>query len=600
MNRLAILLRWFVPLVLLLGAWPVLAEREKPIPPPPPQAVPQVIKVNRGDKAEIELKIYGTQKEQLQFLVRTKPAQGRLSKPTPKGREAALVTYEPPADLKTTQDLFTYAVQNSNGVSAAAEVRIEIIDEPVNLSVPGTIDFPAILAGSTTSHEIEIANTGGGLAEGTVDVPAPWRIEGSRQYHLAAGGRQKFSVIFAPDRGGNFEGAIRYTSQADRSTSLNGHAETPIALSVEKLELRQQPGSPQRSGTFEIANHTEQDQAVTLTGSEKLHLPKPMSIPAKSQASVTVEAAGADQGELRDEIRVAGAGIKIRLPVQSGPALGFLRSAHESIHFPDGIIGQTLSSAIEVSNAGGASGFWKWEIAAPFEVSDSEGRLNPGEKRTLTVSLHATEPGHYRTWLKFTGEQQTLEIPVDGLIAGGRTANAAPAVRHPATKAITQTSVGAESASNPVPTITTSEPSASSGLLMVRNDVEVSITGPTTATITWPLAAGEPTSFKAEERFIAPGPNRTLKIDWIEHPEAKFTVTGNKIRVDLTRLLPGTIHAIRFVPVGGGETASRMPLVSEFRTPPKVNFFRITPTRAWILALIAAIGFFVWLRARRA
>ena len=53
-------------------------ERDKaPLPKPPPQPVEQSLKVPRGETITIPLKIWGTQREPLQFLIRKPPMAGK-------------------------------------------------------------------------------------------------------------------------------------------------------------------------------------------------------------------------------------------------------------------------------------------------------------------------------------------------------------------------------------------------------------------------------------------------------------------------------------------------------------------------------------------
>jgi hypothetical protein len=99
------------------------AERREAPPPAPPPPVPRTVRVARGGKAEIPLRIYGTRSQKLTFIIRAAPQHGKLSEPKQTDPEAATVTYAPPADLAITRDKFSYAVRSNEGVSGAVDIN---------------------------------------------------------------------------------------------------------------------------------------------------------------------------------------------------------------------------------------------------------------------------------------------------------------------------------------------------------------------------------------------------------------------------------------------------------------------------------------------
>lgn len=592
MNRLAShLCRLFVIALIFGSSIDLMAERDrdKVLPPAPPQPVPQVIKVHRGGKAEIELHIYGSQKDELRFPIRTKPTSGKLSEPVAKGREAAVVTYEPPADLSVKGDRFTYASQGPGGVSAPAEVRIEIIDDPVDLQVPKAIEFPAMLAGGKASREFEISNRGGSLAEGLIEVDAPWSIEGSNRYHLTGGASQKFKLIFAPVHDGGFESDLRFSSQPDRSTPVTGRANAALALSVAQLDLRSQPGDAARSGAFDISNNTASDQQVTFSAGARLQLAKSVAVPANAHISVPVDIPAGDVALLQDEIRVSGAGVELRLPARAAAVPAVLHASTEPIQFPTGAPNQVLTMPLEVTNIGGMPGEWKWEITPPFEVAEAGGSVGVGEKKNITIRLRSSEPGRFRTWLKISGEQQSLEIPVEAVIATAMTS--ARSTGQPravgAVQPISQTTT--ERISDDRPAFR-----GGGGGPIVRRDIVISDITPSSAKISWPWSPSDPVKYRVEERSLSLDQNHQLKIDWFEHSAVTVQVSGNTIVAQLQKLAPGTLHAVRFLPVANDGTVGPWAFMSEFATLKKPSLFRVTTTRVWIVIALAMAGFLVW------
>ncbi len=569
------------------------------LPPAPPIPVPQVVKVGRGEKAEIPLRIYGSQKDELRFLIRTSPEHGKLSAPAPTGREAATVVYEAPADLAVTRERFTYAAKNTLGVSAPADVQITIIDKPPSLRAPQAADFPAILAGTMATQTIELANEGGGMAEGELEVDAPWRIEGNSKYHLAAGAKHSFLIRFAPERAGTFQSEVRYSSQRDRFTLLSGKAEAPLVVEPSSLDLHNAPGDPVREASFEILNNSEQEIEVALEGVERLEFPQSVSVPAKARLAVTVRTPKADVDDLQGELQLNGAGMGLRVPVR-GPAAGpVLRSLQESLRFGPAAVGAGGAATAAVENLGGSIGSWKCEITSPFKIADSKLQLAPGEKRMITVRIDAGEPGRYDGGLKITGEQQAVDIPVAAVITGAQ-ASLLPASNPMA-------------APSPMPV--TSQASISSALPAASEPGEgtlpseqnrpawmnatVAERGPTYAILTWPTAASAATQYKLEDRVLALDAKHSLKTDWVQVPATSTRVENNKVVAEVRGLKPHSPHTIRVSPVEPGGITGAPLFMLQFTTADAFSPFRLTASRLLLIALCLAAAIFGWNRFRQ-
>jgi hypothetical protein len=323
------------------------------------------------------------------------------------------VTYEPPADLAVTRDRFTYAAGSAVGVSAAADVVIQIVDDPPELIVPDIVEFPAVLAGETAAKELEIFNQGGGLVEGEVQVDAPWRVEGPAAYRLGAKERKIFTIVFAPIAPGSFRTEARYTSRRDRTTALRAECLAVVALEPATLELRHAPGDPVRRATLQLANRTDQERTLSITAGDRLKVPSSATLPARGKATIPVEMAANDTGALREELRLDGVGSPIRVPVMARPAGPIVRSATREIGFGKVAPGRSAQVALDLENIGGAEGFWKVEAPAPFVAEPAEVSLRPGEKKPVALTLRAPEPGRYRGWARVAGESQALEILVE-------------------------------------------------------------------------------------------------------------------------------------------------------------------------------------------
>ncbi len=128
-------------------------------------------------------------------------------------------------------DAFTFAAQApGTAVSAAETVEIEIADAapaatpplsgvPDLASRPSELDFGAVPAGHSTSVTLTLENRGGGLANGRLDPPEPWTVDGDASYSLGQGAKQTFRFVFAPPKEGAFAETLHVDAgNADTTT----------------------------------------------------------------------------------------------------------------------------------------------------------------------------------------------------------------------------------------------------------------------------------------------------------------------------------------------------------------------------------------------
>lgn len=580
-------------------------EERSTLQPTPPQPVEQTVKVRRGGKVEIPLRIYGRQGERVRFLIRSRPEHGKLSEPAAVANDAATVTYEPPTDLTVTGDRFTFAAGSALGVSAAAAVAITIIDDPPLLIVPDAVEFSAVLAGEKTVQEIEIVNEGGGLIEGEVQVEAPWRLHGSPAYRLGAKERKAFALIFAPVEPGVFRSEARFTSRRDRTTALRAECLAVIAVEPASLELRHEPGEPTRRAAFALVNRTDQPRSLRLTASPRLHLPAGAEVAARGRTIIAVEMTSADTAALREEVRIEGAGAPLSVPVRA-PAVGpVLRRLTPALAFGRLALGQSARLGLEIENAGGTEGFWKWEVPSPFEADPPEAKLLPGEKRTVAITLRATQPGRYRSWIKVRGEAQTHEIPIEAEVVSSTAAaplpSSKPRMQRVSTRGASQSAVAAPSDEAAIRLTSPFTGDVTLRIAKQRAGVQIREVRPTSVVLDWPAALTATKDFKVQIRQLSLGAARELKIDWAELRTLRLRTEGDRVVAELKKLSPATAHAIRVLPVAAaGETGPPL-FIADVVTPAKPRLREmLTPLRVLLLILAGLLGTMAWRKYRPA
>jgi hypothetical protein len=574
------------------------------LPEAPPPAVPLSVKVTRGETIDIPLRIYGRKNELLKYLIRVPPQHGKLSDVRVVEREVSSVTYTPPKDLATTRDRFSYAVQNAAGVSAAVEVTIEIVDTPARLAITDVLDFPVILAGTTAVKPVEITNRGGSIAEGEVAVDAPWRIEGSANYHLGAGERAAFKVVFAPGDGGKFDGAVRYTSQPEQSTRIHGEAKAVISAEPAKVVLQRGPGEAVRVGAFELANATDESRKMRIAGGGRLQLPAEVVVPAQGKVSVPVHTAEGDVAAFEAEVRAEAPGLIVRVAVQA-PRLGpVLRVSRGRVDF--GRIDATKQAevAIDLENIGGAPATIACEIDAPFSAEPPTGLVMSGEKKTFTIRVGPGSAGKVTATLRIKTEPQVIEVPVEADFFGRTmpvSAVAQSASRRESTRAVAHDDAHESTAESAVPSNEAGAAIPPEWLADLRSvpGLIIGRSGTTHAEFSWPANLNPATRFRIEGLSMYVDESGEPRMRWDEFPRVKVVRRGERWSATIEGLRTGGEYRVRAVPVGGSGEAGESLFQVQLATLKKPAFVpAITPLRGLLLALAAWLGFIAWQRIR--
>jgi len=281
------------------------------VPEPPPEPNPIDIEVPRsGGPVLITLSAYSLTSPIIRFRIRRPPEAGKLGIPKLVSASTAVVKYTPPAGAGPGEDSFVYAIQSYAGVSAPADVHIKITDADPILIASGDIEFGQVLPGRTVRRTLDVQNIGGGIADGAIEVPDGWTVEGDTDYHLTAGQKRTFTIVFTPTGVQNYTGDIAYSSDPDRATDLNGEGIAPLAVTTGSVALF---GAP-LTGTIHVENRTDTPATFTVTPGESLLADSTIAVPAKGSADIVVTAKSAG-GPVDDSVTVEGPGIKAEVPV---------------------------------------------------------------------------------------------------------------------------------------------------------------------------------------------------------------------------------------------------------------------------------------------
>lgn len=542
--------------------------------PAPPQPVAQKVSVQRGQSVEIPLRIYGTRSQTLSWIIRQAPAQGKLSPPRPVAAEAAVITYTSSTVPGPGTDRFTFSARSNEGVSAAVEVTITIVDADPLLIAPAELEFEPLLTGSTASQALEFSNTGGGIAEGDLYVDAPWRLEGEAHYTLAAGEKHRARLLFAPSQGGKFTGEVRFSSHPGRSTQLRGSAVDPLAISPALLELHPLPNTSVRAGVFEVRNHTAAPLELTLIASQRLHLPATISLPASGALSISAQTAATDTAGFEETVRIAAGTLTAQLRVRAAALPALIQTRTKSLTLRRPASGAAAAEMFSIQNAGGQPASLRFEVSAPFALETSTLDLPAGGIRDLAVtaatptSMEAASGG-----LKVLLDgRAVLEIPLvleaqTSTASTGTTQRPAPTPVH-----TTDTPSGAPAGQSP-------ERPALPGV-RAANLIQVTQQG---ATFEWPGSLAPGMRLRCLRRALSPGQNVLTPptATFLEYPAVTFAQNGTMLTATLESLSPGQNYFFRIDATPEGGQAAPVTFV-QFKTP-------VPPARSWPLSWLTVL-----------
>lgn len=193
----------------------------------PPTATTRSVEVADGGRIDIRLGTTGSPAgKTLDIQIRLRPSKGRLDPVQVSiAGDGGTVAYTHNSSLGAGYDTFTYTVQRAGGpVSPPATVSVRIVESPSFLAVAMTqLDFGAVNPGDVGARQsLVLVNLGGGVCEGWVAPPPPWRVEGSQSFRLRRGDRQSFALVFQPSAAGTFTGELRFGTGANQAVRLSG------------------------------------------------------------------------------------------------------------------------------------------------------------------------------------------------------------------------------------------------------------------------------------------------------------------------------------------------------------------------------------------
>jgi hypothetical protein len=168
---------------------------------------PQVV---RGGAGEIILRGIAMPGDSVEFKIQKKPAHGSLQGPRRIDRETVAYTYQHDGEKDHSSDRILFKLKtgpDKTWGTLQAEIAIEEPPPGMELENP-ELDFGAVPIGASRTLPLVLLNVGGGALEGTIEVAAPWMLDGPSTFQLAESGTLPLKITFNPDGPGLRKGRL--------------------------------------------------------------------------------------------------------------------------------------------------------------------------------------------------------------------------------------------------------------------------------------------------------------------------------------------------------------------------------------------------------
>lgn len=528
----------------------------------------------------IPLAVYGPGAPQMEYIIRTQPKHGALSRVQITGAATAAVTYTAPAKTNALEDRFTYAVRTADGVSAAVPVIISIVEPvglPPRLVVPGSLDAENIYPGDEGTFTIPIKNSGGGYAEGEINIAAPWAVQGAKKFRLAGGEAMDVTVTFPATKLGPQQADLSYGAAHRVSTTLNLKVVAPLTVAPALLDLKAKPGIATRSGQVKLTNESSKPVTVAVKHGGRLLTEQSITIPALDSRELAVFAEPGEVGKIEDQIELNSGEWKHSLPVIAAPLGPIVAVREKSVTFAGAIVGRTAQSSITLENTGGTPIALTLTAPAPFRADPTAIALKPKSTAVIAILCTAQSAGVAEGQLTIKGADVEISIPLSAQVAPQEPAQKpVPAPANVAEKI--------ETAPDTKPAA--QQPSAAAELPNMRGKViEATSDG---AIIEW--KSPQKNGLRAQSRILSPAKDAPA-ISW-KDISATFAPSGAMMRCTVDSLAPKSLHTVRIISADGVECTVN------FVTKPGPPYLRYAVRATLLILILAGVRFYI--RKRRA
>ncbi len=555
--------------------------------PPPPLAKPASVTCFLHEPTEITLSVAGRIIEPMELMIRKAPKEGDLGRIQRVDRETFTVIYSPKAAALVGPDSFTFAAKSSDSpVSAAASVRIQLVERPPALEIPGEVDFGSVFLGESSRREILLKNSGGGFATGGLRVNAPWEVDGNEKFAIAGGRTNKIILEFRPIEEREFRDRIILGDEKN-VLLVKGRGITPVSWPGEGLVFSP---ADHLAGESEVVltNNTPIDRVVSIEWPEFLKSENPVTIPANHSVRIKAKVTADPAFRFDGTVQIESGSFRRDLPVKVYPAPAKIVSLPpEELKLVTNPTDPSQKSApLVVKNTGGTETSLSVVLPSPLRMTPDPSTMviRPGEERDFEILLDDNRN------TEFSGKL-TIQFPSHPSVELKVTAPASQQTDLPTAQALLPLA-------NDFPPSEATPSAAPVADLPQVTKVFLESAEPHEIKISWNLPSLEHQSFQIERRRIR-GAKEGVLVDWVPWEGGVLAAHENRMFARLHGLPANTFWVIRIIPIEADGTFGPPSPGFQIATPPVPTLH--VPWWGWAMGMIAG-GFGIrwfWLRLRK-
>ena len=380
------------------------------------------VEVMRGGSVRIPLRGFERNLNRLEYRPIGSPRYGRLSRvdqpDASEGQAPGYITYTHGNDENSLSDTFDFEVKaTTTGLRGRGRITIRILDAPAQLLVtPALLDFgTAAIGDAPVRRTLELANVGGGVIQGILEVPEPFALADEGMFVLRRGEKAKIPVIFAPQRAGPYSFPVQPVP-GDRATlTLKGEALQPFAVEADGSEFQEQLDQSRTVSTV-VKNQSQSPQRISVV--------LPADSPVEPVSALELAPGATSEVTLRipaaTKTRVAPFGVRFEtadhavvLEFQAPP----IPPDVIVVSPPDfGTVkpGTAAKATLVLSNAGGAIADCR--LQTPKNLTTEDGApafaVVPGTAHNITLKLIPKKDQDLPTNIVVAFRDQELSIPI--------------------------------------------------------------------------------------------------------------------------------------------------------------------------------------------
>ena len=377
--------------------------------------------MQRGESVRIQLRGHERNLNRLTYGILSSPRYGRLSRvdqpDASEGQGPGYVTYTHGDDEDSLTDTFAFEVIATTGLRGRGRITIRILDSPAQLLItPALLDFGTTAVCDTpVRRTVELANAGGGVIQGFLEIPEPFALADEGMFVLRRGEKAKIPIIFAPQRAGTYSFPVQPVPSERATLTLKGEALQPFAVEADGFEFREQPDQS-RTASAVVKNQSQSPQRISVVlPPDSLVEPVPaLELAPGETTEVTLRIPAATKTRVAPfGVRFETADHAVLLEFQAPPIPPDLTI----VSLPDfGTVkpGTAAKATLVLSNAGGAVADCRLKTAKNLTTEDGAPAfaVAPGTAHNITLKLIPKKDQDLPTNVLVTFRGRELSIPI--------------------------------------------------------------------------------------------------------------------------------------------------------------------------------------------